>query len=137
LAPLSAIGFFGLAMMLATSGRLRRFFAGLAVTGVLVGLLLWVGPLSFRSFVLIRILLPFDDLLSQTLPNSFNKLVLAVYLDMTNHWERPISLTRFPFLFRETQVILGYLELAVAVVGGLLAAIPRPRPTRPAVLTNA
>ncbi len=128
LTPFSAIGLVGLAMALLASGRLRRFFAGLTVTGVVVGLAFWVGPHSFRSYVLDRVLFPIDARIApRTAGMGMTHLQVSLTLWIIETPEtRRIRPTRSPFWSRESQEELGLLELAIAVVGGLLAAIPRP-----------
>ena len=60
LALFTTIGLIGLASMIVSSGRLRRFFAGLSITGVVVGLAFWLAPSSIRDDVLRRVVFPID-----------------------------------------------------------------------------
>jgi hypothetical protein len=125
LAPLMAIGLGGLAMSVVTSGRFRRFFAGLATSGMVLGLAVWVAPIPIREAVLNRAIFPPDVIRFQPVSEDW-------LFDRPDHYFniRPV---RYPFCTHESQEALGLLELAVAVIGGLLAMIPRPRKSRPSV----
>jgi hypothetical protein len=129
LAPLMAIGLGGLAMAVLTSGRFRRFSVGLATSGVVLGLAVWVAPIPVRDTVFNRVIFPPDVIL-------FHPVAEDWLFDLPDHYFniRPI---RYPFCTHESQEALGLLVLSVAVIGGLLALIPRPRKSRPSVTIDS
>jgi hypothetical protein len=129
-APVLAIGMSGLALALLTTGRPRRFAAGLASTGFVAGLAFWLAPMSVRNFVLHRVILPVDARIG---PGHSDHS--ATYLNWSLAWvveteehRRPLRTIRAPFVSIEAQMELGFLELAIASIGGLVAAIFRPKP---------
>ncbi len=146
LAPMGVVSLVGLALAVVTSGRIRRFFAGLATTSVILALVFWVAPLAVRRTVIERILLPLDQRFGprseRPAPGFTSKgarLDRTMFL-MSLFWPRPIveqdhsrfviGTTRSPFLSREAQFGLGLLQLVVATTGGVIAAIPRSRAAR-------
>lgn len=129
LTPLSMIGLVGLGLLF--QGRVRRFFWGFGLSGVVVGLAFWTGPHSFRQVVLERVIGPLDVRLAPTVGGTvltrMQTSFLFYFIDVPE--TRRIRPTRSPFCSPESQQALGLLELAVAVVFGVLASIVWPSPT--------
>jgi hypothetical protein len=98
-------------MALITRGALRRFFVGFAISGVILGLSIWIAPRLLRKGVRDRIMIPIDDRFGPRSPGSF----------VTN-----LELTRSPFVSRESHMALGLLELTISTAVGILVLIPSP-----------
>jgi len=127
-----------------SSGRGRRFFVGLAATAVVSALVFWMAPLSLRRTLLTRVVMPLDARIGRRVPNPRPFMGSTSVLESSLfYWEvaynppqgfrgiwpsplRPLPapdrFTRVPFLSTESQAWLSGVQLAVATLGGLIAA---------------
>jgi hypothetical protein len=123
--PVLMIGLLGSALALITQGTIRKFFVGFAISGVILGLAIWLGPLSFRNVLLDRIILLIDDRFGPREPGT-----AATYLQysLLFSYYSPSSLeyqlTRSPFVSGESQIALGLLELTIVILVGMIVLIP-------------
>lgn len=161
LAPMVLLVLVGLALMLPTAGRIRRFFAGIAASGLCIALAILIAPATIHGTMLERVILPIKARFEPSPPGSglgsgLARLEFALLcaefdgleLDF-DRWNRETNLTPpwRKFFHRIThqgpsfdshstylQSLLAIPQVILALIGGCLALSLRSRlrlPTLP------
>jgi hypothetical protein len=150
LGPANRFGFLGLmALMilvtlitgLATTGPIRRFFAGAAATGAVLWVAILIAPSTILDFCLVHLILPVDRRINLNAGQGLTRLeLMSLWAELgENRLDRngtgPAAwVLRRTWIYRgssELQALLLIPPAFLATVGGLIAASRRPRPTLP------